>query len=843
MNHTAERAIIAYLDHSFRNSSHQGIVQAVFEKINDEYYPINTKEHFCDTKMVFVTAGYDDLESRYTHELFELRVNETSKEMEDGKCRYVSTGQHASPIKSKLVTAQIIKNVVPDHNNMLITTSNKPISKLVFLENDDILSGPFEVVSVNIENESFNEYLVELSAVSQEQRSADQTKLLQSFHYSEIHLGLVHEKVTTIKLGANDFTVISDLKDALNHAEKLIDHISDHDLVTRYGGMLASNPNIRNFSKGQRDLIRKQVGTIREFRVHKPRFNKLFDLFDLADAWPHERKTLLDEFIESEKGKEILQAFIDDNKDEYFQEERARFEERLTQDMADLTESCNQLRQQKAAIETQVRQANEELKNSVNIDFQKEQAAEEASKLDSTLLEKRKQIDDANNDLNQIQEKFQQYSSLEEMENYRTDLSAAIKFANNDLEKLEEQKDNIQKQISDSNDELLHELVKLKPRVDMLSGVLKKEHKEHISFNTPANTKLESFDTTEQSQFIESVSEQLTDFGRKVDFEDLTNIITCVSQSQFTLFSGLPGTGKTSLAKLIGKAAGLDNRLLNIPVARGWTSQRDVLGFYNALSQSYVPSATGLYDLINQMQAQNDGDVNAPAIVLLDEFNLSQPEHYFSPFMEMADKESNRVIHTGDQDNPMLAVPEHIRFLGTINHDESVQSLTPRMLDRSAIVHFEEQIDGSAIIQSTSEKEAKVKQILSGNDFIRLFQPKANTALPDEVQNILNDIIKVLYDDNTKFGSQVIVSYRKIKAITNYYNVASSLMISDRLTALDYAVSQHIIPLLNGFGEEFGVRLQALQHILPDALTKTNSRLQRIINRGQLNLHTYGALL
>ena len=238
-----------------------------------------------------------------------------------------------------------------------------------------------------------------------------------------------------------------------------------------------------------------------------------------------------------------------------------------------------------------------------------------------------------------------------------------------------------------------------------------------------------------------------------------------------------------------------------------------------------------------------DDENGSTSIVLLDEFNLSQPEHYFSPFMEMADSESNRKIYTGDPNLPELIIPEYLRFLGTVNNDESVQVLTPRMLDRASIINFDNLIDQSSInaVQSVNILDVN-DECIKGEDFINLFKA-TKSELPDDTAAILDEIISVLHDENPIFGSQVIISYRKIKAISTYCNVASPLMISHKLAALDYAVCQHIIPLLNGYGEQFGDRLRKLSSTLPVELTKSSKRVNHIIARGELNMQAYGAFL
>ncbi len=839
-----EITLICFLDHPFTHSPHQGIVNALFEKVDNTYIPIGSGEYNCPTNQVFILNGYDSLESKHTNEIFELKVQETNREVKDGDCQFVSAPEHSSALRSKMICAEIVEHSIPNANDMIIVLDQPPVAKTLFLKGDGELYGPFSCDVVDEADASTSLYECHLSTFTQDIRSADNSKLLTPYHYATLDEALIQNKLHTMSTRmVHTRHFIGDIKQTLNDAESFTDYIGDDEIINKYAGMLAANPAIRNFTKGHRDLIKNQVKSIKQFRQHKNRFERLFDLFDLTDEWSGNRTALMEEFIKSSEGQSILKSYIDENKDDYFKEERERFNESLLNEFNQLSDGIVQLKQQKHDIESEIRAEKEKLKNVENEDFQEKELTKKAREsIDASLSEKHQELQALSDSLSELKEKYKQYDTVDKLELQISDLKAVCKYEQKNLDSLKGQKVAIQEEIKDENDELLGKLVSLKPKVDMLSGIMPSEPKQQISFITPANYTVSGYDTSSQQEFIESVYENLASYGRKVDFDDLANVIISLSQNQFTLFSGLPGTGKTSLAKLIGSSIGLENRLLNIPVARGWTSQRDVLGFYNALSQSYVSSSTGLYDMLNQMQSKDDHRVNTPAIVLLDEFNLSQPEHYFSPFLEMADSESSRIIHTGDPQSPQLDIPLHVRFLGTINNDESVQVLTPRMLDRSAVIHFEDQVDASSAQVVLEGKNGITKPTISGDDFIKLFNGNANSVLPDDIKNILDVIIKTLYNDSPEYGSQVIVSYRKIKAISNYYNTASSLMISDRLTAFDFAVVQHIIPLLNGFGDTFGKRLVELLSQLPEGLERSRARLQRIIIRGELNLHTYGAM-
>lgn len=64
-----------------------------------------------------------------------------------------------------------------------------------------------------------------------------------------------------------------------------------------------------------------------------------------------------------------------------------------------------------------------------------------------------------------------------------------------------------------------------------------------------------------------------------------------------------------------------------------------------------------------------------------------------------------------------------------------------------------------------------------------------------------------------------------------------------RYTAFDYAVSQHLIPLLNGYGSQFGKRLENLEKELPDDMEKSRKYLNKLINYGNQNMFNYGISL
>ena len=830
-----ERKVICAIERGYdKSESDIGKLRAFYEVLpNNELVAINSLEEFCPTERVFVTGQFTELKDKFGDKLFEATCIPSNFEAREGDCRYVTRTSSCSEIKG-LICCQIFDHPLPNISNPEFVTHVKPITKTVLLRNDEYLLGPFEYTCDS--DEMSGSYRIQLRAITTPLNNTPQ------YHIGKINCTQVIQHIYQ-KDGLP--TLLGNIKRCFEHSESL-DFISDDQIISTYGSKIAQNSEIRSFNKGTIAQIRKSFASSVEQRKFPDRFRRLFEALDSANNWEGTRKELVDNFLVTESGKKVLENYVESNKEEFFKDEKQAFLKKLESDHQKLISDLKDLTDKKDKIEADIRKSLREreemeldLESSMNLDSL---SAQQKEKIDEAITEKRTELDKLSNEIVALQEKYARFKTMEEVDQEIKDLDRDKERAQSRLNDMNAQVEDVAKQLRSSNEQLTARLLELKPHVDALSGIASKPETPFISYNVAIKT-LDSdrSDDDIREELIDSVLESLNSLGRKTDFNTVANILTTIAQSQFTLFSGRPGTGKTSLAKMLGSSLGLKNRLLNIPVARGWTSSRDVLGFYNALSSSFNSSATGLYELLTQLHNEISSSTDsALAICLLDEFNLSQPEHYFSPFLEISDPESKRLVATGDNDSPYLEVPRYLRFLGTINNDESVQSLTPRMLDRAAIISFDdiEPDYGLSLNSAKSLEDIDIKAI-SGNRFMNLFAPRS-LELPQEIERTLSLIIDTLRKDNPELGPPINVSFRKVKAIRSYHSVTSSMYIDSRFAALDYAVSQHIIPLLNGYGQNFGKRLTQLSEIIPDDMEITQKMLKRTINMGNQNMFTYG---
>lgn len=831
---SSERKVLCTIEKSYASERDEqlGKLRVYFEvHPGGEITPINSSEFFCNTEQVFVTTGYSDLKEKYGNSLFEARCVHTKNEVRDGDCSYVTRADSCEEIRG-LQVCQVFKATLPDSTNPTLSIEHEPITKTILISDNNFFYGPFEVCELIKGTEGSCQ--INIKAIT--------TPLSNSI--PPFHIGKVSEHKCIQYYYSRDnssLQLLANIKKIFESVDEKIDYINDEQIISTYGTKVAQSSEIRSFTKGTVAQIRKHYSTSKEFKVFPKRFERLFNALEMAEGWDNSRTELLEGFINQQKGQEILEQYIESNKERFFQNEKQAFIEYLKTKHKQEQDTIDSLTSQKEKVEAEIRKlVREKSEFEVGDDKLNSISLEERKKIDSELSSQRDELDKLSAEVLTLEEKHNLYKTLEALQKAIIDHQNERDMRLRDKQAMEAQVYEVAQKLKESNDKLTSRLVKLKPDVDALCGLKPKVLAKPLDYHVEVMKQTPSQSNEDiREEFIDNVLDVLNKLGRKTDYYTAANILTTISQCQFTLFSGLPGTGKTSLAKMIGTSLGLNNRLLNIPVARGWTSSRDVLGFYNALSQSFNPSATGLYDLLKHLHHE-DKD-SAPAIVLLDEFNLSQPEHYFSPFLEMADPESKREIITGDPDEQYLKIPSYLRFLGTINQDESVQGLTPRMLDRSAIINFddfEQNYDLSINMVNLNEK-IHVNPI-SGKTFTEIFAP-TSLDLTSDIEVVLKSIIDKLREDTPEFGMPIIISYRKIKAIRAYHNVASPLMFENRYAALDYAVCQHILPLLNGYGQHFGKRLEEVQIIIPDEMERSQKMLKRIIEKGKQNMFSYGS--
>lgn len=312
------------------------------------------------------------------------------------------------------------------------------------------------------------------------------------------------------------------------------------------------------------------------------------------------------------------------------------------------------------------------------------------------------------------------------------------------------------------------------------------------------------------------IIKRVTDFisekaHRDVTANDVANYLICITQGFITTFAGEPGTGKTSLCNILAKALGLvtdipQRRYVDISVERGWSSHKDFIGYYNPLSKKMERSNGEVFNAFERMDSEYDCEPSkiAPFIVLLDEANLSPIEHYWAAFLRNCDftSVSNRSIPLGGTKS--FRLPEHLRFLATVNFDHTTEELSPRFLDRSWVIMLEP----TRVDDEIDEDIENAEDMVSFEAMKAAFCIREDDVIDEAVQDKWNFIQKIFRDRSLQ------IMPRNLKMVRNYCAVGCRCMERDtpatKFAPLDYALSQKILPTINGNGENYRMLIEDL---------------------------------
>lgn len=163
------------------------------------------------------------------------------------------------------------------------------------------------------------------------------------------------------------------------------------------------------------------------------------------------------------------------------------------------------------------------------------------------------------------------------------------------------------------------------------------------------------------------------------------------------VLTGAPGAGKSHLATHL-LVDPMRERSVIVPVASTWRGREDLLGYVNPITGEFEPTEFTRF-LIAAEEAWTTGD-RSLRLVVFEEFNLSQPEHWMSELLVRleyeADRSAERTIPLGGRgiagapgrETRVVLVPS-LRIVATLNSDHTVKPLSTRVLDRAAIIEVE----------------------------------------------------------------------------------------------------------------------------------------------------------
>jgi MoxR-like ATPase len=324
--------------------------------------------------------------------------------------------------------------------------------------------------------------------------------------------------------------------------------------------------------------------------------------------------------------------------------------------------------------------------------------------------------------------------------------------------------------------------------------ILRKSAEQHLA------------DPMEERLFVDRVCRLAAARELRFRRSDIERFHLSVKTGTITVLTGPPGTGKSSLATVYGEALrGRDTSQRPshhiVSVNPTWMDGRDLFGYLAAGDRRFVPAESGLFEFLVAAQLEED-ELGAHAgvfLALLDEINLAQVEHYFGEVMLALERRGpDRAIQLFSSDAAAkecafrrygrLRLSQNLRFVGTMNEDETTRQISARFSDRVNQIRLEAR---STIADSTPEypSEVDLGQPTTLADFERW---SVEDPLEAEVAEFIDRIRPLLERLDAP------LSARARNGIDRYIRCSGSL--ARQCQALDYQIAQRMLPRVRLIG-------------------------------------------
>lgn len=815
--------ILAVINRSQYNPDRGQITPVAFVEEGSKYTPISDPfEEFPNSGNVWVSSEYGHLSENFKYgELFKIKAYKDDKE--DYKSvptrdKYWTKGSKAIKLDRLKLFPVIEVDELPTNSNPYFSEEIHYQSPFFLTTSEGQLYGPF--------------------ALSVDEHGKQRVVALDAMQGAPI--GLAPEYVYCADFAdvqvsglLENFVVNDENHMFINNADGKIqrqgwqqfDFISDDKLLSWGLRYLLPKENVRS-SKKEIEKWKATLENIKSFEGdNEDRRLRLIKLVERIDSLDNEWEPLIKKAIL--ENKKLIEDYIERNESVLIDKNISPLREKYGQERDKLEASISTLRNQKESLDTEVAELREK-KKEVEI-AHAQQAKENLEKEEQELLKKRdrlkKQIDElvAKHDL------VLDYTELDDEINRK---KTQYEFYNTELETLKSR-------------DLPKTLAKLKTELSVLHGSYGVSRKPCNLGET--NCCFREFPASDRKAYVRDIQTYLEDAcNRSFAYDEIANLLISYQNSFFTVFAGAPGSGKTSTVRFLALALGLGKYFLPVRVARGWASQKDLLGYYNPINSTFQEARTGIYSLLKQIDEQSGSQMPLSQI-LLDEANLSPIEHYWADFLSMSDYASIdfRKVDIGSNDpEDNFAVQKNVRFVATINNDNTTEKLSPRLVDRATIIQLPE-LDISTTAYMAGEINPSSQLPIPYTSFEEMFSATSICSDEHQEDQILFSEVEIdklkrvssILSEGESVGQRIILSPRKINSIRSYCFAARNIF-EEPNSALDFAIVQQILPVIEGFGEGFGEKLKRLLEEVA-RLPRTKNKLQDMLNKGQAAHHSY----
>lgn len=199
----------------------------------------------------------------------------------------------------------------------------------------------------------------------------------------------------------------------------------------------------------------------------------------------------------------------------------------------------------------------------------------------------------------------------------------------------------------------------------------------------------------------------------------IRNFLALLQTNDLIILSGLSGSGKTQIVKAIAEVIGGVAKI--IPVKPNWLSSDDLLGYYNPLNSSFLPTP------FTEAIVEATQNPNQMYLVCLDEMNLARVEYYFADFLsklEDRDKQPEIELFAKHEEEVILSEFKSLLNLMEISmgneNIESWKGFIENDVIRSRFFELLGSNDDSNILKIHSKMKRRILDILKFPSSIKL---------------------------------------------------------------------------------------------------------------------------
>lgn len=851
---TDSRSIVGYFDTpkpSYGDDENtkisKGFINVLFEEFpGGEINKINEKEYFDQPERVFVLDGFQESKARYHQRLIKAEVVPNNQFEENSDVtRYVTYKNRIKEIGSSDMLGMLYMKLPSPLDCNDIFLPSIPATRFFYIVDDDFAYGPFKFelskdcrMRAETEMDFSGPYegsLVVSPGVDQiTQNKGSITKI--EFSLLKPHLITVQD--------AEYLLDISVIKQAtIKKGQASTPYMSRPDIIA----LMKELADRRRISKQTVTAIRLELQNFSLPQESKDTINKIIEVASEESEW---QKAIIDIVTNTEQGKVLVDSYVKANQDSYVakwdkvaEEKHATLVGQIKDAEQRLAETKNKVLEQTQLLsnkQDELKALDEKAVNTVDLE---QRVQERRQALDSSIQERETELARLNNELKQVRE----YATLDDA---KKALEAQYKLLYGQNYGLEQSIQKVQQTLNAGEMALQVQLRELVPFVSTIIQAPIASDVQVQAFCLPEIIDIEfkemSHAQSEVSKTVNYIAGQMNnEYGRSYSNEFISSVLVAQAQSLMSICTGAPGLGKTSFVRLLKRILKMENRFIEVPVGRSWVSEREFIGFFNSLSNTFSPSSSGAYQFLKGVS--EDMPETAPlSLMLLDEANLSAIEHYGAFLINISDDEAEKKLRLAKEE---IRIPESFRIVATINHDLTTESLSPRLIDRAPVIPFDSFVDDNVnYIEDSSDYTnlsfRSFSSLFGRNAFLRQQLSIDNSSLPQTLQSVVD----LLADRDAKKGPPIILSRRKITNMIDYvYVLTSVLKVTAQLTdisaldkAIDFAVLYFVLPSVQGAGSGTKNRLETLRDMIASQnLELSLAKLSDILIRGEQNLETY----